>query len=130
MSFQPTPASASASPIASAAICMADLPSKRPNGCRPTPMIATSFVLRLMRSPPSLLPFRDLLGVERHGQCCRRAEGLAIDVRVVIGDELDIGHSTQQTFQRYASLHALEVQTEAGVFSGVGGDVRCRPLVG
>src|ERR1700757_4538512 len=50
MSFHSTPASASASRIASAAISIADLPSKRPNGCKPTPMTATSF----MRAAPPL----------------------------------------------------------------------------
>src|ERR1044072_1642793 len=44
MSFHSTPASVSADWIASAPICMAVL-SNRPNGCRPTPMIATSFEL-------------------------------------------------------------------------------------
>src|SRR5271155_6284137 len=44
MSFHSTPASVSASWMASAAISIADLPSKRPNGCRPAPIIATSFM--------------------------------------------------------------------------------------
>src|SRR6516165_11253228 len=44
MSFQSTPASASARRIASAPISIADLPSNRPNGCRPTPITATSFI--------------------------------------------------------------------------------------
>src|SRR6478609_2364108 len=39
-----TPASATAAKIASTPISIADLPSKRPNGCRPTPMMATSFI--------------------------------------------------------------------------------------
>ena len=43
MSFHSMPASASASRMASTPISMADLPSKRPNGCSPTPMMATSF---------------------------------------------------------------------------------------
>src|SRR6201999_3457662 len=44
MSFQSTPASVSADRIASAPICIAVL-SNLPNGCRPTPMTATSFVI-------------------------------------------------------------------------------------
>src|SRR5690242_10304436 len=44
MSFQSTPASARAAWIVSAPISIAVL-SKRPNGCRPTPMMATSFVI-------------------------------------------------------------------------------------
>src|SRR5690242_4725566 len=50
MSFHSTPASATAAKMASTPISMADLPSKRPNGCSPTPMIATSLVM--------ILPFR------------------------------------------------------------------------
>ena len=39
------PASVTAAKIASTPIAIADLPSKRPNGCRPTPMMATSLVM-------------------------------------------------------------------------------------
>src|SRR6185312_15999418 len=48
ISFQAIPASSRAAWMASAPICIAVL-SNRPNGCRPTPMIATSF----MRPTPS-----------------------------------------------------------------------------
>src|SRR3954454_4906592 len=44
MSFHSTPASARANWIASAPICMAVL-SNLPNGCRPTPMMATSLLI-------------------------------------------------------------------------------------
>src|ERR1700756_2504614 len=44
MSFQSTPASVSADWMASAPICIAVL-SCLPNGCRPTPMMATSLVI-------------------------------------------------------------------------------------
>src|SRR3954447_12475704 len=44
MSFHSTPASTTAEKMASTPISIADLPSKRPNGCRPTPMMATSFM--------------------------------------------------------------------------------------
>src|SRR5690606_9805896 len=43
-SCQRAPASERASLTASAPISSADLPAKRPNGCRPTPTIATSMV--------------------------------------------------------------------------------------
>src|SRR5262245_4212041 len=42
MSFHSTPASSSARRIATAPISMPDTPANRPNGCSPTPMIATS----------------------------------------------------------------------------------------
>src|SRR5215831_8639359 len=42
MSRHSMPASFRASRTASAPISIADLPGNRPNGCRPTPMIATS----------------------------------------------------------------------------------------
>src|SRR5437879_13573831 len=44
MSFQSTPASPSADWMASAPICIAVF-SNLPNGCRPTPMMATSLVI-------------------------------------------------------------------------------------
>src|ERR1700728_1903220 len=44
MSFQSTPASANANWMASAPICIAVL-SNLPNGCRPTPMMATSLLI-------------------------------------------------------------------------------------
>src|SRR6516162_4716516 len=44
MSFQSTPASVKADWMASAPICIAVF-SNLPNGCRPTPMMATSLVI-------------------------------------------------------------------------------------
>src|SRR4051794_6892164 len=44
MSRHCTPASARARRIATAPMSMPDMPSKRPNGCNPTPMIATSSI--------------------------------------------------------------------------------------
>src|SRR5580693_473821 len=46
MSFHSTPASVNANWMASAPICIAVL-SNLPNGCRPTPMIATSLVIAM-----------------------------------------------------------------------------------
>src|ERR1700739_4430712 len=46
--------------MASPAISIADLPSNRPNGCRPTPMMATSF----MSATP---PHRSALHRRRRG---------------------------------------------------------------
>src|ERR1700754_713996 len=43
---------------------------------------------------------------ERHGDGGRRAEGLAPDTRVVVGDELDAGQPVEQAFQRHAGFHA------------------------
>src|SRR5918994_1307011 len=57
-----TPASAHAARTDSAAMSMADLPAKRPNGCSPTPMIATS---SMSRSP------LDSHGLERVGDDLR-----------------------------------------------------------
>ena len=51
MSFHSTPASATAAKMASTPISIADLPSNRPNGCRPTPMMATSFIEASSRDP-------------------------------------------------------------------------------
>ena len=48
-SFHSTPASATAAKMASTPISIADLPSNRPNGCSPTPMIATSFIWTIPR---------------------------------------------------------------------------------
>ncbi len=45
MSFQDRPASLTAAVIASTPICIAVLPSNLPNGCSPTPMIATSCIV-------------------------------------------------------------------------------------
>src|SRR4051794_35083958 len=44
MSRHCTPASARARRIATAPMSMPDMPSKRPNGCSPTPMMATSSI--------------------------------------------------------------------------------------
>src|SRR6201990_2134187 len=49
-SFQSTPASATAAKMASTPISIAVLPSNLPNGCRPTPMMATSFMGRVYRN--------------------------------------------------------------------------------
>src|SRR5271166_3766085 len=57
MSFQSRPASVSANWMASAPICIAVL-SNLPNGCRPTPMMATSLVISGS--------FSDRLESERH----------------------------------------------------------------
>src|SRR5215212_4159752 len=46
-----TPASATAAKMASTPISIADLPSNRPNGCSPTPMMATSFTRLPFCSP-------------------------------------------------------------------------------
>ena len=52
-SFHSAPASASAARIASAPMSMADLAPKRPKGCRPTPMMATSSMSALPRARPA-----------------------------------------------------------------------------
>src|SRR4029078_7903830 len=44
-SVHSTPASATAAKMASTPISMADLPSKRPNGCSTPPMMAASWVM-------------------------------------------------------------------------------------
>src|SRR5262249_41871726 len=62
-SFHPMPASAQAARIASAPICSADLGPKRPNGWRPTPMIATSYML----SPAGSLYRPEGVGEHRGG---------------------------------------------------------------
>src|SRR6478735_9660328 len=72
-SVHSTPASATAAKMASTPISMADLPSNRPNGCRPTPMIATSFVIFGILSGPARGERDDLAaivvgGVRHHGQ--------------------------------------------------------------
>src|SRR5437867_3675061 len=59
MSFHSTPASSSAFLIATAPISIPDTPAKRPNGCSPTPMIATSI-------PMAVLPSLDRSERERH----------------------------------------------------------------
>ena len=56
MSLHCTPASATAAKMASTPICMADLPSNRPNGCRPTPMMATSFISCSSVGRPECIP--------------------------------------------------------------------------
>src|SRR5690349_8227536 len=50
-SFHSAPASASAARMASAPMSMADFGPNRPNGCRPTPMIATSSMSALLPGP-------------------------------------------------------------------------------
>src|SRR5262245_8266861 len=59
MSFHSTPASSSAFRIATAPISIPDTPANRPNGCSPTPMIATSI-------PIAALPSVDGSERERH----------------------------------------------------------------
>src|ERR1044072_3380684 len=63
MSFHSTPASATAAKMASTPISMADLPSKRPNGCSPTPMTATSLVMVSSLVGPSAYPNCNYYGI-------------------------------------------------------------------
>ena len=45
-------------------------------------------------------------------------------MRIVVGDELDIGHPAQKALQRDPGLHAREVKPQTGVLAGREGDVR------
>src|SRR5215207_1222291 len=78
MSFHSTPALATAAKMASTPIAIADLPSKRPNGCRPTPMMATSFISLILSRPAEgerhKLVALDIGGERNHGQLDLHAE--------------------------------------------------------
>ena len=70
--------------------------------------------LRNLQDPKALHHLdhcRTLLGVERHRKRVRGSEGLAVDMRVFVGDELDVGDPVQQAFQRDPRFHAGEVKT-------------------
>src|SRR5215813_12488241 len=99
MSFQSMLASANAAWIASAPISMADLPSKRPNGCRPTPIMATSFISASSASGRREGKGHDLValvvgGKRHHGQLDVHAE---LQLRGVAFGEapLDADHVTE-----------------------------------
>src|SRR4029079_9844735 len=47
----------------------------------------------------------------------RGTEGLTVDVRVVVGDQLDFGQSVEQAFERDPGLHPGQVPPEAGVLA-------------
>src|SRR6516162_4315480 len=70
------------------------------------------------------LPPWNLLRVERHRKRVCRPEGLTVDMWVLIGNEIHVGHPAQQAFQRDPRLHAGEVKTQAGVLTGRERDVR------
>src|SRR4051812_44780253 len=90
------PASFMADRIASSPISIADLPGNRPNGCRPTPMIATSSIGSSLR--------RSSRG--RGG----RGEGVDHDlVPVVIDAERDHGQLPVLSDLRLAPLEAGQV---------------------
>src|SRR6201996_9254559 len=59
-----------------------------------------------------------LLGVERHRKRIRGTEGLPVDMRVVVGQQGDVGQPIQQAFQRYPGLQSRQVQAQAGVLTG------------
>ena len=48
-----------------------------------------------------------------------------MDVRVVFGEKLHIGHSVQQTLDRNSSFHACQMKSQTGVFACGKGDVWC-----
>ena len=49
--------------------------------------------------------------------------GWPVDVRVVVGDELDVGQPVEQAFERDPGLHPGQVQSHAGVLAGGKRDV-------
>src|SRR6516162_2657725 len=108
MSFQSTPASVSADWMASAPICIAVL-SNLPNGCRPTPMMATSLVIsgslnRLERERDDLVAV-SVGGERHHGQLDLLAE-LELG-RVVLGQPaLDADHVAELN-QAHAERHKI-----------------------
>src|SRR5215212_9557857 len=71
-----TPASATAAKIASTPISIADLPSNRPNGCSPTPMMATSFMRRVYRNCNSYSIVVQMTSLTEHTTFCRICEPL------------------------------------------------------
>src|SRR6185312_3604459 len=72
-----TPASATAAKMASTPISIADLPSNRPNGCSPTPMMATSFMGRVYRNCNSYSIVIQVASVTEHKTTfCRICEPL------------------------------------------------------
>src|SRR3954454_20671156 len=91
MSRHCTPASARARRIATAPMSMPDIPSKRPNGCSPTPMIATSSISasRLSACDGAKREGHDLgavvLGAERHDDQLHLGPGHEL-LRVVGGE--------------------------------------------
>ena len=63
-------------------------------------------------------------GGEGDRQGGRGAERLAVDVRVVVGEQFDVGQAVQQALQGDPGLHPGQMQAHAGVLAGGEGDVR------
>ncbi len=83
--------------------------------------------LRELQDPKALHHldhFGTYFGVECHRKRRRRTEGLTVDVRVAIGQQVDVGQPIQQAFERDPGFQPRQVQTQAGVLAGGEGDVR------
>src|ERR1700745_248924 len=102
------------------------LMTSAPQSARMAPAAGTNVNCASSRTRKPAITFTisgTLLGVERHRKRRRRTEGLAVDVRVVVGPQLDVGQSTQQAFECDAGFQPRQAKTQAGVLAGGEGDV-------
>jgi hypothetical protein len=75
------------------------------------------------RGPAAGATERSPDGVERHRNRRRRTERLTVDMRIVVGDELDVCQPVEQTFEGDPRLHSREMKTHARVFACGEGNV-------